>query len=67
MLRWIVNFVVASTLSVVQNRAVGHITVVEFYACYVCWLLPALVAANRHNTHAIHQLLFVQRLLKMSK
>jgi hypothetical protein len=29
MLRWIVNFVVTSTLRVVQNRAVGHITVVE--------------------------------------
>jgi hypothetical protein len=29
MLGWIVNFVVTSTLRVVQNRAVGHITVVE--------------------------------------
>jgi hypothetical protein len=29
MLRWIVNFVVASTLSVVHNRAVVRITVVE--------------------------------------
>jgi hypothetical protein len=28
MLRWIVNFVVTPTLRVVQNRAVGHITVV---------------------------------------
>jgi hypothetical protein len=26
---WIVNFVVPSTLRVVQNRAVGHIAVVE--------------------------------------
>jgi hypothetical protein len=31
MLRWIVNFVVTSTLRVVHNLAVGHITVVEFY------------------------------------
>jgi hypothetical protein len=30
MLSYIVNFVVTSTLGVVQNRAVGHITVVEF-------------------------------------
>jgi hypothetical protein len=29
MLRWIVNFVVTSTLRGVQNRAVGHITIVE--------------------------------------
>jgi hypothetical protein len=29
MLRWIVNFVVTSTLRVVQNRAIGHITVVQ--------------------------------------
>jgi hypothetical protein len=29
MLGWIVNFVVTSTLRVVQNLAVGHITVVE--------------------------------------
>jgi hypothetical protein len=28
MLRWILNFVVTSTSRVVQNRAVGHITVV---------------------------------------
>jgi hypothetical protein len=41
-LRWIVNFVVASTLSVLQNRAVGHITVVELklnhgYVLFVFW------------------------------
>jgi hypothetical protein len=29
MLRWIVNFVVTSTFRAVQNRAVGHITMVE--------------------------------------
>jgi hypothetical protein len=29
MLRWMVNFVVTSTLIVVHNRAVAHITVVE--------------------------------------
>jgi acetoin utilization deacetylase AcuC-like enzyme len=29
MLRWIVSFVVMSTLRVIQNRAVGHITVVD--------------------------------------
>jgi hypothetical protein len=29
MLRWIVNFVVTSTLSVVHNLAVSHITMVE--------------------------------------
>jgi hypothetical protein len=34
MLRWIVNFVVMSTLRVVQNRAVGHITVVELKLNY---------------------------------
>jgi hypothetical protein len=28
-LRWIVKFVVTFTLRVVENRAVGHITVVE--------------------------------------
>jgi hypothetical protein len=28
---------------------------------------PTLAAANRHNTHAIHQLLFVQRILKTKK
>jgi hypothetical protein len=45
-------------------------------ACFVGWLLPGLkmerttpilVAASRHNTHAIYQVLFVQRRLKMSK
>jgi hypothetical protein len=30
MLRCIMNFLVTSTLRVVQNRTVGHITVVEF-------------------------------------
>jgi hypothetical protein len=34
-------------------------------ACYVS--TPILVAANRYNMHAIYQLLFVYRLLKMSK
>jgi hypothetical protein len=29
MLRWIMDFVVTSTLRAVQNRAVDHITVVE--------------------------------------
>jgi hypothetical protein len=29
MLRWIVNFVVTFALRIVQNRAVGHITMVE--------------------------------------
>jgi hypothetical protein len=29
MLRWIVNFVVTSTLRIFHNRAVGHIIVVE--------------------------------------
>jgi hypothetical protein len=36
--------------------------------CYQGWSsTPTLVAANRHNTHAKYQLLFVHRLLKMSK
>jgi hypothetical protein len=36
--------------------------------CYQGWSgTPTVVATNRHNTHAIYQLLFVQRLLKMSK
>jgi hypothetical protein len=29
--------------------------------------VPNLVAASRHNTHALYQFLFMQRLLKMSK
>jgi hypothetical protein len=29
--------------------------------------VPILAAANRHNTHAIYQLMFVQHLLKISK
>jgi hypothetical protein len=37
MLRRIVNSVVTSTLRVVQNRAVGHITVVELHLVgYLC-------------------------------
>jgi hypothetical protein len=37
MLHWIMNFVVISTLRVVQNQAVGHITVVEFNSTTVMW------------------------------
>jgi hypothetical protein len=43
MLRWIVNFVVTSILRVVQNRAVGHITVIELdllvhlLLCFTFW------------------------------
>jgi hypothetical protein len=47
-----------------------------YIVCVLCRLaatrvrvssIITLVAANRHNTHAIYQMLFVQRLLKMSK
>jgi hypothetical protein len=39
-------------------------------ACYVIWLHQFhsnLGAANWHNTHAIHEVAFVQRFLRMSK
>jgi hypothetical protein len=35
MLRWIVNLMVTSALKTVQDRAVGHITVVELDVTYV--------------------------------
>jgi hypothetical protein len=36
--------------------------------CHQRWSgTPTLVAANRHNMHAIYQLSFEQHLLKMSK
>jgi hypothetical protein len=48
-------------------------TIGIFCAYYVGWRLPGLEfhtnpgAAYRRNTHAVYQVLFVKRLLKMSK
>jgi hypothetical protein len=42
--------------------------------CFVSWLLPGLewnwptlVAANLQNTHAMYQVTFMKRLLRMNK
>jgi hypothetical protein len=39
----------------------------RFYQLAATSIGVKLVAANRHNTHAVYQVLFVYRLLRMSK
>jgi hypothetical protein len=50
------------------DRPVVYCVLIMSTVCYQGWSgTLALVAASRHNTQPIYQLLFMQHLLKMSK
>jgi hypothetical protein len=62
MLRWIVNFVVTSNFRAVQNRAVGHITVVELKLNQV---IPN--CQNHDGEGLLYLILNAERLIKTSR
>jgi hypothetical protein len=63
MLRWVVNFVVRSTLRVVQNRAVGPITAVEFNSTTVMFHLFGHLCTFEENDARNHEPNILRKLI----